>query len=40
MKKRETFEHWGLDTIVSSYGKSKGCFATLVERKTRYHQAI
>ncbi len=29
-----------MDTIVSSRGKSKGCFATFVERKTRYYQAI
>ncbi|SCL89457.1 Protein of unknown function [Bacillus cytotoxicus] len=26
--------------MVSSRGKSKGCFATFVERKTRYYQAI
>ncbi|MEH7460160.1 IS30 family transposase [Bacillus sp. JJ1127] len=40
VRKRETFGHWELDTIVSSRGKSKGCFATFVERKTRYYQAI
>lgn len=40
IRKRETFGHWELDTIVSSRGKSKGCFATFVERKTRYYQAI
>lgn len=40
VKKREIFGHWELDTIVSSRGKSKGCFATFVERKTRYYQAI
>ncbi|PFJ11258.1 IS30 family transposase, partial [Bacillus cereus] len=30
VRKRETFGHWELDTIVSSRGKSKGCFATFV----------
>ncbi|MFB5557217.1 IS30 family transposase, partial [Bacillus cytotoxicus] len=40
VKKRETFGHWEMDTIVSSRGKRKGCFATFVERKTRYYQAI
>ncbi|MDH2890488.1 IS30 family transposase, partial [Bacillus cytotoxicus] len=40
IRKRETFGHWELDTIVSSRGKSKGCFATFIERKTRYYQAI
>ena len=40
VKKRETFGHWELDTVVSSRGKSKGCLATFVERKTRYYIAI
>jgi transposase, IS30 family len=40
VRNREVFGHWELDTIVSSRGKSKGCFATFVERKTRYYQAI
>ena len=40
VKNRETFGHWELDTIVSSRGKSKGCFATFVERKTRFYAAI
>ncbi len=40
VRNRETFGHWELDTIVSSRRKSKGCFATFVERKTRYYQAI
>jgi len=40
VKSRETFGHWELDTIVSSRGKSKGCFATFVERKTRFYTAI
>ena len=29
-----------LDTIVSSRGESKGCFATFAERKTRMYLAI
>ena len=40
VKARETFGHWELDTVVSSRGKSKGCFATFVERKTRLYTAI
>lgn len=40
VKTRETFGHWELDTVVSSRGKSKGCLATFVERKTRYYIAI
>lgn len=40
VKSRETFGHWELDTGVSSRGKSKGCFATFVERKTRLYTAI
>ena len=40
VKARETFGHWELDTIVSSRGKSKGCFATFIERKTRWYIAI
>jgi len=40
IKKREEFGHWELDTIVSSRGKSKGCLATFVERKTRYYHAV
>ena len=38
--KREEFGHWEADTIVSGQGKSKVCFATLAERKTRYYIAI
>ena len=30
----------GVDTIVSSRGKSKGCLATSVERQTRFYIAI
>lgn len=37
---REIFGHWELDTVVSSRGKSKGCLATFVERKTRFYIAI
>lgn len=40
VKKRETFGHWELDTVVSGRGKSKGCFATFVERKTRMYTAV
>lgn len=39
VKKRTTFGHWELDTVVSSRGKSKGCFATFVERKSRFYIA-
>ncbi len=38
--KRQEFGHWELDTIVSSRGKSKGCLATFLERKTRLYTAI
>ncbi len=40
VKKRETFGHWELDSMVSSRGKSKGCFATFVERKSRLYTAF
>jgi IS30 family transposase len=40
VKHRETFGHWELDTVVSSRGKSKGCFATFVERKSRLYTAL
>lgn len=40
VKSRETFGHWELDTVVSSRGESKGCFATFLERKTRLFTAI
>jgi Transposase and inactivated derivatives, IS30 family len=36
---RKTFGHWELDTVVSSRAAS-GCFATFVERKTRFYTAI
>lgn len=38
--KREEFGHWEADTVVSGRGKSKVCFATLAERKTRFYIAI
>ena len=40
VKSREPFGHWELDTMVSSRGKSKGCLATFVERKTRFYLAF
>ena len=40
VRKRETFGHWELDTVVSSRGKSKGCLATFLERKTRFYLAF
>ncbi|EQM91134.1 hypothetical protein M397_13715, partial [Staphylococcus aureus S1] len=40
VKKRNTFGHWEADTIVSSRGKSKGCIATFVERKSRYYYCV
>ncbi len=38
--KRKEFGHWEADTVVSGRGKSKVCFATLAERKTRFYIAI
>lgn len=40
VKKRVEFGHWELDTVVSSRGKSKGCFATFVEMKSRFYVAL
>lgn len=40
VKKRESFGHWELDSMVSSRGESKGCFATFVERKSRLYTAF
>lgn len=37
---RATFGHWELDSMVSSRGESKGCFATFVERKSRLYTAF
>lgn len=39
VKKRNTFGHWDLDTVVSYIGKSKGCLATFVE-KTRFYVVL
>lgn len=40
VKKRQEFGHWELDTMVSSRGKSKGCLATIAERKSRFYIAL
>lgn len=40
VKHRQTFGHWKLDTMVSSRGESKGCFATFVECKSRLYTAL
>ncbi|WP_340401577.1 IS30 family transposase [Paenibacillus sp. FSL H8-0079] len=40
VRSRETFGHWELDTVVSGRGRSKGCVATLIERKTRLYTAV
>ncbi|KGX84325.1 hypothetical protein N784_13665, partial [Pontibacillus litoralis JSM 072002] len=40
VRKRETFGHWELDTVVSSRGQAKGCVATFIERKTRSYKGI
>lgn len=40
VKSRDTFGHWELDSMVSGRGKSKGCFATFVERKSRLYTAF
>jgi IS30 family transposase len=39
MKDRQIFGHWELDSMVSSRGKTKGCFATFVGRKSRLYTA-
>ena len=38
--KRKEFGHWEVDTVVSGRGKTKACFATIAERKTRYYIAV
>ena len=38
--KRKEFGHWEVDTVVSGRGKTKACFATIAERKTRYYIVI
>lgn len=40
VRKRTSFGHWELDTVVSSRGKSKACAATFIERKTRLYVAV
>ncbi len=40
VKSRAVFGHWELDSMVSSRGESKGCFATFVERKSRLYTAF
>ncbi len=40
VRNRTTLGHWELDTVVSGRGKSKGCLATFVERKTRLYIAL
>jgi len=40
IKRRTEFGHFELDTMVSSRGKSKGCFATFCEMKSRFYFAI
>lgn len=38
--KRLEAGHWEADTVVSGLGKSKACFVTLAERKTRFYIAM
>lgn len=38
--KRADYGHWELDTVVSGQGKSKVCFITFAERKSRFYKAI
>ncbi|RAR41152.1 IS30 family transposase, partial [Paenibacillus sp. MDMC362] len=40
IRKRESFGHWELDTVVSSRGNSRACAATFIERKTRLYVAV
>ncbi|KOS67191.1 integrase, partial [Lysinibacillus contaminans] len=40
VRKRESFGHWELDTVVSGRGQAKGCVATFIERKTRWYTGI
>ena len=37
---RQEAGHWESDTVVSGQDKSKACFATLAERKTRFYIAV
>ena len=38
--KRREVGHWEVDTVVSGIGKSKACFATFAESKTRFYIAV
>lgn len=38
--KRKKVGHWEVDTVVSGQWKSKACFATLAQRKTRYYITV
>ena len=40
VRKRETFGHWELDTVVSCRGQAKGWVATFIESKTRWYMGI
>lgn len=40
VKSRAVFGHWELDSMASSCGGSKDCFATFVERKSRLYTAL
>lgn len=40
VRKRTSFGHWELDTVVSSRGNSRACAATFIERKTRLYMAV
>jgi IS30 family transposase len=40
VNERKEFGHWELDSVVSGRGKSKGCLATFLERKSRFYFAI
>ena len=40
VRKRTTFGHWELDTVVSGRGQAKGCVATFLERKSRWYFAL
>ena len=40
VENRESFDHWELDTMVSSRCQSKGCLTTFVECKSRFYVAI
>jgi IS30 family transposase len=40
VNERKEFGHWELDSVVSGRGKSKGCLATFLERKSRFYFAV